>query len=81
MSSPLNPLPDPIEDVPSIPVVTDDGVSAQVQAVLPPPQKSFPAWTGWDVLAISVFTGFCQMLFIESRFQTAQLPWTAPSKL
>ncbi len=64
MSSPLNPLPDPIEDVPSIPVVTDDGVSAQVQAVLPPPQKSFPAWSGWDVLAISVFTGFCLMVFI-----------------
>ncbi len=54
MSSPSNPLPDRLNPLPAAPVVSGGGYGpVQVIAV---PKKQFPAWSGWDVLAILVFT-------------------------
>ncbi len=60
MSSPLNPLPDPVGQVAPAP----ESYAAPFQVVAAPPEKRFPAWTGWDVLAIAVFGVFCLMVFI-----------------
>ena len=38
-------------------------VDAPVVAIVPP-EKSFPAWSGWDVLAICVFSAVCLLVFI-----------------
>lgn len=37
---------------------------APLEVLVAPPEKRFPAWSGWDVLAILVFTGVSVMLFI-----------------
>jgi uncharacterized protein len=64
MSSQLNPLPEPTGDPPT-PAVTGDAYGTPVEVIIPPPpEKRFPAWSGWDVLAVLVFTGFCVLLFI-----------------
>jgi membrane protease YdiL (CAAX protease family) len=63
MSSQLNPLPEPIGD-PATPAVTGAAYGTPVEVIAPPPEKRFPAWSGWDVLAVLVFTGFSVLLFI-----------------
>lgn len=32
--------------------------------VITPPERSFPAWSGWDVLAIAVFSAVCLFVFL-----------------
>jgi uncharacterized protein len=55
MSSPPNPLPDHIEHIPEAPGPIDNNFDTPVQVIIQP-QKRFPAWRVWDVLAILVFT-------------------------
>lgn len=64
MSSPLNSLPDPVAAFPPTPSAADAGYSAPLEVISAPPEKRFPAWTGWDVLAILVFTCFSVLLSI-----------------
>jgi len=63
MSSPLNPLPEPAGEIQPAPIVADEGC-APLQVITAPLEKRFPAWSGWDVFAILVFTGFSVLLFI-----------------
>jgi uncharacterized protein len=64
MSSQINPLPDPVAD-PATPAVTGEAYGTPVELIpAPPPEKPFPSWSGWDVLAVLVFTVFSVLLFI-----------------
>jgi len=54
MSSPPDPLPDQIERVPP-PAVPENNFGVPFEVIAPPPRR-FPAWSGWDLLAILVFT-------------------------
>ncbi len=53
MSLPPNPLPDPNQSTPS---AAPEEYSERPQLTPALPQKPFPAWTGWDVIAVLVFT-------------------------
>jgi membrane protease YdiL (CAAX protease family) len=64
MSSPLNPLPDPVGEIPPAPAAAGEGFGVPLQVIVAPPEKRFPAWSGWDVLAVLVFTGVSVLLFI-----------------
>jgi len=63
MSSPLNELPDQTGSTAPVPTVHDEGFGTPAP-VIAPAEKRFPAWSGWDVLAVAVFTGVCVILFI-----------------
>jgi membrane protease YdiL (CAAX protease family) len=62
MSVPLNPLPEPRENLAEPSSVVSEDVHIALEPVLSesalaaPAQPSFPAWSGWDVLAVLVFT-------------------------
>ncbi len=64
MSSPLNPLPNPVGDLPPVPAAAPEEFVVPIQVLSPPPEKKFPAWTGWDVLAVLVFTVFSVLVSI-----------------
>jgi len=63
MSLPPNPLPEGLQEL-SPGAAVPDAVGAPIELIIPPPEKRFPAWSGWDVLAILVFTGFCVIVSI-----------------
>jgi len=56
MSIPSNPLPEYAESVPLPVSVTGQSLDTTPPLVPGPPEKPFPTWSGWDVLAILVFT-------------------------
>ena len=64
MSSPLNPVPERIDGPSPLPAATDGGFGAPLQIIVSPPEPRFPAWSGWDVLAILVFTAFSVIVLI-----------------
>jgi uncharacterized protein len=75
MSLPPDPLPQFAEGAPVSPSVTDDGLGTPVQIILAPPEKSFPSWSGWDVLAILVFTLVAILVFtVGALFIAHALP-------
>jgi uncharacterized protein len=62
MSLPPEPLPEPGESAPPLLAeVSEENTSPQTLG--PPPKRSFPAWSGWDVLAIMVFTFVAILIF------------------
>jgi len=46
------------------PAAAPESYGLPLQIVTAAPEKRFPAWSGWDVLAIAVFGVFCLMVFI-----------------
>jgi membrane protease YdiL (CAAX protease family) len=56
-------LPEPVEGTPlPAPIVEGEGF-APPEGVVPPPEPPFPAWRGWDVLGIAVFTAVTIFVF------------------
>jgi membrane protease YdiL (CAAX protease family) len=56
-------LPEPVEGAPlPAPIVEGEGF-APPEGVVPPPEPPFPAWRGWDVLGIAVFTAVTIFVF------------------
>lgn len=65
MSLPPNPLPEGVQELVPTSAVPATSLGARVEVIAPPPPaKRFPAWSGWDVLAILVFTGFSVVISI-----------------
>src|SRR5579864_6663371 len=64
MSLPPDSLPDHMDGVPSVPAASGEGFGGPMDAMATPEEKRFPAWSGWDVLAIAVFSIFCLLLFL-----------------
>ncbi|HZP22971.1 MAG TPA: CPBP family intramembrane glutamic endopeptidase [Terriglobales bacterium] len=62
MSTPVNPLPDSAPEL--SPAIADQALNPIIEPALPPTEKRFPAWSGWDVLAIAVFGVFCLLVLI-----------------
>src|SRR5579871_4440340 len=62
MSTPVNPLPDSAPELSS--TLPDQALSPPIETVTTPTVKKFPAWSGWDVLAIAVFGVFCLLVLI-----------------
>ena len=62
MSSPPNTFPDPIEGTP--PVLNSESYAGPVEILTAPPPKPFPAWSGWDVLAVFGFSLLIVFLFM-----------------
>jgi membrane protease YdiL (CAAX protease family) len=82
MSSQSNSLPDPVTAIPPTPAAVGEDYSAPLQVIPAPPEKRFPAWTGWDVLAILVFTGFSVLLSITvAVFATGVIGTHAPTSV
>jgi uncharacterized protein len=74
MSSPINPLPDHVEPIPATPSAIDNTFGAPVEVIIPI-KKRFPAWSGWDVLAILVFTLVTIFVFtLAALFLARTLP-------
>jgi len=61
MSSPPNTFPDPIESRP--PALHNESFAGPVEVITPPPEKPFPSWSAWDVVAILVFTLVAILVF------------------
>ncbi len=56
-SPPPDSAPDHDESWPApIPAITEEALATPLPPISAPPQKKFPSWSGWDVLAILVFT-------------------------
>jgi membrane protease YdiL (CAAX protease family) len=74
MSSPPEPLPENLEtSLP--PAFTEEGFAPQIQIVVAPQKKLFPAWSGWNVLAIATFTGITIFVFtLIALFVVHSLP-------
>jgi membrane protease YdiL (CAAX protease family) len=70
MSLPPNTLPDPIDSTP--PTATDESFAGPVEVLTAPAEKPFPAWSGWDVLAILVFTLVAILVFTLAAFFIAR---------
>jgi membrane protease YdiL (CAAX protease family) len=74
MSSPINPLPDHVEQIPATPSAIDNTFGAPVEVIIPTKKRS-PAWSGWDVLAILVFTLVTIFVFtLAALFLARALP-------
>jgi len=56
MALPPESLPDQIEGPPSTSPAGGEGLGVPVSVLAAPPEKRFPAWSGWDFLAVAVFT-------------------------
>ena len=56
MSLPPDPLPEQIGSVPPPPASPENQFDVPVQVPVAPGKRAFPAWSGWDVLAVLVFT-------------------------
>ncbi len=64
MSSPTDPLSEHVESTPaSPPIVAEEDFAAPLQVISAPPKRQFPPWTGWDVLAVLVFTAVAIFVF------------------
>jgi membrane protease YdiL (CAAX protease family) len=67
MSVPPNPLPEGVQELSPAAAVPEQGRPGPIVEIIapqPPPPKPFPAWSGWDVLAILVFTSFSVIVSI-----------------
>lgn len=76
MSLSPDPLPDHIEGAPP-PLTTPEVVNTAPPHVEipPPPPKRFPAWSGWDLLAVIVFTIVAIFVFtVIALFVARSLP-------
>ena len=74
MSSPSNPLPEEIDRIAAPPVIST-GDFGEPMEVLARPEKRFPAWSGWDLLAILIFTVVCIFVFtLIALFVAKTLP-------
>ena len=62
MSSPPNTFPDPIDTTP--PALDSENFAGPVEILAAPAPKPFPAWSGWDVLAIFAFSLFVIFVFM-----------------
>jgi membrane protease YdiL (CAAX protease family) len=71
---PPEPLPENLESsVP--PAFTEEGYGSPIQIVAPPQKKLFPAWSGWNVLAIAAFTAITIFVFtLIALFVVRSLP-------
>ncbi|MGA2903549.1 MAG: CPBP family glutamic-type intramembrane protease [Candidatus Korobacteraceae bacterium] len=75
MPLPSNPLPEYVEGRPSPASATDEAVGTSVQVFSPPPEKPFPTWSAWDVLAILFFTLVAIVIFtLAALFIAHSLP-------
>jgi hypothetical protein len=76
MSLTPNSIPDPIEGVPSsTPVIADYGTVAPLETAPVILEKPFPAWSGWDVLAIFAFALVSIFVFVAvAVFAAHSLP-------
>jgi membrane protease YdiL (CAAX protease family) len=75
MSLPSNPLPEFAESAPLSPSVTEQSLETPLPVVTGPPEKPFPTWSGWDVLAILVFTLVAILVFtVGAMFIAHALP-------
>jgi len=64
MSLPPTPIPDPESLTGPAPALAEAVSAASIEPiVLPPPEPRFPAWSGWDVLAVLVFTTVAIFVF------------------
>jgi len=67
-------LPENIEAVVQ-PVIAGDSFAPPIELVTVPAKKSFPAWSGWNVLAIAFFTGVTILVFtLIALFAARALP-------
>jgi uncharacterized protein len=74
MSSPPEPLPENLETA-GPPAFTEEGFGPPIQIVITPQKKSFPAWSGWNVLAIAAFTAITIFVFtLIALFVVRSLP-------
>ena len=63
MSLPPTPIPDPENLTEPTPALVEAVPAATIQPIVPPAQPRFPAWSGWDVLAVLVFTAVAIFAF------------------
>ncbi|MFZ0312813.1 MAG: CPBP family intramembrane glutamic endopeptidase [Candidatus Korobacteraceae bacterium] len=63
MSLPSNPLPEYAESAPLTPTVVTPSFETVPTVIIGPREKPFPTWSGWDVLAILVFTLVAILVF------------------
>jgi uncharacterized protein len=74
MSMPPESLPENIEAIGPPPLV-DPAFAPPIELVTVPAKKSFPAWSGWNVLAIAFFTGVTILVFtLVALFAARALP-------
>jgi uncharacterized protein len=74
MSLPPEPLPENFEtSVP--PSFTEESFGPPIEVVAPQEKRSYPAWTGWNVLAIATFTAVTIFVFtLIALFAVRSLP-------
>jgi membrane protease YdiL (CAAX protease family) len=73
MSSPPNAFPDPVESTPA--PLSEESFAGPVEILAAPAPKRFPSWTGWDVVAILVFTLVAILVFtLAALFIARTLP-------
>jgi len=71
---PSESLPENIETV-TPPVLAEAAFAPPIELVPVPAKKSFPAWSGWNVLAIAAFTGVTILVFtLIALFVVRALP-------
>jgi membrane protease YdiL (CAAX protease family) len=76
MSLPPTPIPDPESLIQPAPLLAEAvPASALETIVLPPAEPRFPAWSGWDVLAVLVFTAVSIFVFSVAALLIA---WRLP---
>lgn len=74
MSMPPESLPENIAAAEPLPSV-DPAFAPPIESVPVPAKKSFPAWSGWNVLAIAFFTGVTILVFtLIALFAVRALP-------
>ncbi len=75
MSLPSNPLPEYVEGAPLPQPMADQTLDTTSPVVCVPPERQFPYWSGWDVLAILVFTLVAIIVFtVGAMFIAHGLP-------
>ncbi len=76
MSLPPTPMPDPESLTEPAPALVETVSAGPIEPILlPPPPPRFPAWSGWDVLAVLVFTTVAIVAFITiAAFVAHSLP-------
>jgi len=72
MSSQLDPLPEYVEPS-SVPVLNQSAAAPPTETPSATPQKPFPAWSGWDVLAVFGFSIATVFLFMVVAIIVAYL--------
>jgi hypothetical protein len=67
-------MPENIEAI-APPAIADESFAPPVELVIVPAKKSFPVWSGWNVLAIAFFTGVTILVFtLIALFAVRALP-------